>query len=86
LIQTAQHHLSKAGRKASQRAIHLNRLLGEVIDGLDINGFSSVLSLEQQGRFALGYYHQRQSFFRKSADIAEDTTDPATDSNEVTPA
>jgi CRISPR-associated protein Csd1 len=63
LIQTAQHHLAKAGRKAEGRALFLNRLLGEIMDGLELNGFAATLNLEQQGRFALGYYHQRQSFY-----------------------
>jgi CRISPR-associated protein Csd1 len=65
LIQTAQHHLAKTGRKAGSRALYLNRLLGEIMDGLDLNGFAAMLNLEQQGRFALGYYHQRQSFYSK---------------------
>lgn len=64
LIQTAQHHFAKAGKKAAGRAVNLDKQLGEILDGLDIDGFASTLSVEQQGRFALGYYHQRQSFFR----------------------
>ncbi len=27
-----------------------------------------MLTLEEQGRFALGYYHQRQAFFRGNKD------------------
>jgi len=38
-------------------------LIGEIID--DIEGFSRHLSLDDQGRFSVGYYHQRQDFFRK---------------------
>lgn len=82
LLQTAQHHLSKASRSASGRTVKLNKLLGEIIDGLDVNGFSAVLNLEQQGRFAIGYYHQRQSFFKKSAI----ETDAQESSNEETHA
>ena len=32
----------------------------------DIVDFPSQLNLDDQGRFAIGYYHQRQDFFNKS--------------------
>lgn len=83
LIQTAQHHLAKASKKTEGRTIYLNKLLGEVIDGLEIDGFRSTLDLEQQGRFALGYYHQRQSFFRPSDSNAGQPATPATDRTAV---
>lgn len=87
LIQTAQHHLSKAGRKLPGRTTNLDKLLGEIIDGLNIDGFSAVLSLEQQGRFALGYYHQRQTFFRKSdLNVPQASAEQSTDSTEETTA
>ncbi|HEX5337469.1 MAG TPA: type I-C CRISPR-associated protein Cas8c/Csd1 [Gallionella sp.] len=31
-----------------------------------MNDFPAHLSLADQGRFAIGYYHQRQAFFTKS--------------------
>lgn len=74
LINTAQHHLSKAGKKAAGQAVSLNKLLGEIMDGLEVDGFASTLNLEQQGRFALGYYHQRQSFYRKPNQTADAST------------
>lgn len=78
LIATAQHHMSKAGKKLPGRAINLDKLLGEIVDGLNIDGFSATLNLEQQGRFALGYYHQRQAFFRK-IDVAPGASPETTD-------
>jgi CRISPR-associated protein Csd1 len=36
--------------------------LGQVLDG--IAAFPPTLRLDEQGLFALGYYHQRQEFFR----------------------
>lgn len=87
LIQTAQHHLSKAERKLPGRATNLDKLLGEIIDGLEVDGLSAVLSLEQQGRFALGYYHQRQTFFRKSSVTApQGSAETSSDSKEETTA
>jgi CRISPR-associated protein Csd1 len=42
----------------------MERLVGEIMGGLD--DFPRILALPDQGRFALGYYHQRQAFFTKS--------------------
>ena len=66
LIALAQHHLSKL--KGNSETFH-QKLLGEVMDGI-APPFAGVLSLEEQGLFALGYYHQRQDFFKKSASEA----------------
>ena len=61
LIKLSKHHLSKLENKG--REVNFERLLGEIIDG--IGDFPAHLSLEDQGRFAIGYYHQRQDFFKK---------------------
>jgi CRISPR-associated protein Csd1 len=55
------HHLAKLTNRG--RAVNFERLLGEIMGGL--NDFPKHLSLPEQGRFALGYYHQRQDFFSK---------------------
>lgn len=60
LIRLAQHHLAK-----SSGGGFFQGRLGEVLDG--VGGFPATLNLEQQGLFALGYYHQRQEFFRGKA-------------------
>jgi CRISPR-associated protein Csd1 len=47
-------------------AAYFERLIGEVVEPL--SEFPRQLTLPDQGRFALGYYHQRQLFFaRKDA-------------------
>jgi CRISPR-associated protein Csd1 len=46
------------------RAVNLERLISEIMDG--ITDFPAHLRLEDQGRFAVGYYHQRQAFFTKA--------------------
>ncbi|MBX7229422.1 MAG: type I-C CRISPR-associated protein Cas8c/Csd1 [Burkholderiaceae bacterium] len=51
------------------RTTVFEKLLGEVLGPL--NDFPKHLPLPDQGRFALGYYHQRQDFFTKKTD---DTT------------
>ncbi|MFR9603580.1 MAG: type I-C CRISPR-associated protein Cas8c/Csd1 [Rikenellaceae bacterium] len=44
---------------------HLKNLLSEVVDKISMEGIPLHLSLEDQGRFALGYQHQNQLFYTK---------------------
>jgi len=56
LMRMKNHHLAKfdsVGRRAN-----LEKLIGEIVDGLPSTP-PSHLSLPDQGRFAIGYYHQR---------------------------
>lgn len=46
-------------------AIYLKIQLGEVTDMLQAEGIPARLSLDDQSRFALGYFHQRQTYFTK---------------------
>lgn len=62
LLKLKNHHLSKLDNKGS--AVNYEKLLGQIIDG--ITDFPAHLDLQSQGRFAIGYYHQRQAFFTKS--------------------
>lgn len=62
LLRLKNHHIAKLENKG--RATNFEKLIGEIIDGIE--EFPAHLSLADQGRFALGYYHQRQSFFAKS--------------------
>jgi CRISPR-associated protein Csd1 len=39
------------------------RVIGEIMDGID--NFPSHLLMQEQGNFAIGFYHQRQDFFKK---------------------
>jgi CRISPR-associated protein Csd1 len=57
------HHLAKLDNRG--RAVNLEKLIGEIMGG--ISDFPAHLSLQDQGRFAVGYYHQRQDFFTKKA-------------------
>jgi CRISPR-associated protein Csd1 len=53
------HHLGKLENRG--RAINLEALVGTIIDGLPADQpFPPSLALADQGRFAVGYYHQRQ--------------------------
>ncbi len=66
------HHLSKL-EKPSVKFFEI--IIGQIVDGLEASeGFPAHLSLSDQGRFAIGYYHQRQAFFTKKE---TDQTAPA---------
>jgi len=58
LLKLAQHHAAKA-----QSGGYFHAQLGEVLDG--VASFPPTLSADEQGMFALGYYHQRQEYFRR---------------------
>jgi CRISPR-associated protein Csd1 len=59
LMKLKNHHLAKMDNRG--RVVNLERIIGEIMDGL--TEFPAHLSLPDQGRFAVGYYHQRQAFF-----------------------
>ncbi|MCO5123024.1 MAG: type I-C CRISPR-associated protein Cas8c/Csd1 [Rhizobacter sp.] len=63
LLRLKNAHLKKL---ADGPAAYFERLIGEVLE--PVTDFPRQLTLPDQGRFALGYYHQRQAFFaRKDA-------------------
>jgi CRISPR-associated protein Csd1 len=63
LLDLDNHHLAKI--ESQGRRIWLEKLIGEIVDG--IPRIPSHLSLIEQGDFAIGYYQQRQDFFKKHA-------------------
>lgn len=64
LMRLKNHHLAKIDNKG--RAVNLERMIGAITSHID--DFPSHLDLHEQGRFALGYYHQRQDLFTKKED------------------
>ncbi|MDA3960901.1 MAG: type I-C CRISPR-associated protein Cas8c/Csd1 [Planctomycetota bacterium] len=67
LIRGSQHHIHKldGGMK-----VNTEKRVQAVMERID--GFPSHLDLVGQGLFAIGYYHQRQSFFTKKAPASAD--------------
>lgn len=69
LLKLEKHHVSKLderGKKMLYRAFNDNRpddYVGQVLS--HVSAIPNHLALPEQGRFALGYYHQRQAFFSK---------------------
>lgn len=64
LMDLSNHHLSKIGNPG--RVVSLRKKLGEVFDKIPASGFPPHLALDDQSRFAIGYYHQTRDFFNKS--------------------
>ncbi|HPA78495.1 MAG TPA: type I-C CRISPR-associated protein Cas8c/Csd1 [Kiritimatiellia bacterium] len=62
LEQLSVHHLAKM-RNSNKKTTWLEMLLDEVNGLLPKEGYPSILSLEDQGRFSVGYHHQRQDLF-----------------------
>jgi CRISPR-associated protein Csd1 len=58
LIRLSQHHMAKMD---TRQKVYYEKLLGEAMNKLD--GFDRHLNLEDQGLFAVGYFHQRQDLF-----------------------
>lgn len=59
-----QRHLAKL--EESGRRIYFERLIGEIMD--KIQDIPATLSLQDQGRFGVGYYHQKQDFYKKNTE------------------
>lgn len=58
LLRKAQHHQSKL------EGSYYPRLIQGILDLLPAEAFPSTLNLEEQGLFALGYYHQKADLWR----------------------
>lgn len=69
LLRLSQHHISKA-----EYGRFYEKQIGEILNLLDIenNPIPARLTLDEQGVFVLGYYHQR--VFRSNNDTAESTS------------
>ncbi len=69
LLRLSQHHISKAdyGYASDKR-------IADILDKLDMekNPFPANLSLEEQGVFILGYYHQKNAFYPKNNKKSEE--------------
>lgn len=68
LMRLKNHHLGKLDKPG--RVVNFERLIGEIMSAID--DFPKQLSLAEQGRFAIGYYHQRQAFFTKATPESTD--------------
>jgi CRISPR-associated protein Csd1 len=62
-------HFTKLRNEKPGLAINMDKELQELCKDIDIKSFPATFSLEAQGQFAIGYYHQRQKQFNTSEKI-----------------
>lgn len=66
ILNLSNHHVENL--KNEGRKIYFEKLKQEIMSNIDADGFKAQLDLQDQGRFFIGYYHQRQEFFMKNED------------------
>ncbi|MDR3071085.1 MAG: type I-C CRISPR-associated protein Cas8c/Csd1 [Endomicrobium sp.] len=72
LMKLHQHHRNKLSKEKAGRAVYFEKLIGEIQDKIDNSeGYPSYLSLTEQGMFSVGYYQQRQDFFKTKEEKIE---------------
>ena len=65
LLDLSIHHLAKLNEG---QQVYFEKLKGIVMEDIAAQGFAAHFSLDDQSRFAIGYYHQRQAFYTKKED------------------
>ena len=68
LLVGARHHLSRLRKNKPGMAVNLDKDLGEIIAALPEN-YPRHFSIDEQGRFSIGYYQQKQSYFASNESI-----------------
>lgn len=74
LFKNAQHHLAKIGGSNKGLAVNLEKECSALMEKVGPT-LPSILSLEQQARFALGFYQQRNQDFKKREIDVDDEQD-----------
>ena len=75
LIQLSQHHLKKIKvKEKAEYVIFYQNLCGDIIDQLE-DVFPNTFSLDEQGKFIIGYYQQNKALYAKKEKQQETATD-----------
>ena len=70
ILNLSSHHMEKLTNDGKK--IFFEKMKQEIIDKIPASGFPAHLDLQDQGRFFIGYYHQRQEFFTKKEEENKD--------------
>lgn len=70
ILNLSSHHMEKLSNDGKR--IFFEKIKQEIIDKIPASGFPAHLDLQDQGRFFIGYYHQRQEFFAKKEEENKD--------------
>lgn len=63
ILNLSSHHMENLSNEGKK--VFYEKIKQEIIDKISANGFPAHLDLQDQGRFFVGYYHQKQAFFTK---------------------
>lgn len=74
LLRNTQNHMSRIRKDKPGAAVNVEKDIQDIIDKLP-GSFPKHLGMQDQGRFAIGYYHQTQNRFAKADRSNDDTTD-----------
>lgn len=66
ILNLSTHHAENLKNEGCK--VYYEKLKQEIISKISADGFPAHLNLQDQGRFFVGYYHQRQDFFTKKED------------------
>lgn len=72
ILNLSVHHAEKLEKRGQ---IFFEQLKSEIIDKISAKGFPTHLSLQDQGRFMVGYYQQRQEFYTKKDKTEENNVE-----------
>lgn len=70
ILNLSSHHLENLSNEGKK--VFYEKLKQEIIDKISSDGFPTHLDLQDQGRFFVGYYHQRQDIFNKKEENNND--------------
>lgn len=70
ILNLSSYHLENLSNEGKK--VFYEKLKQEIIDKISSDGFPAHLDLQDQGRFFVGYYHQRQDFFNKKEENNND--------------
>ncbi|MEE8058232.1 MAG: type I-C CRISPR-associated protein Cas8c/Csd1 [Pseudomonadales bacterium] len=69
LMRMHAHHLKKLDKRERRNAEEVEDRIGEIMGQIEV--FPAHLKLEDQGLFAVGYYHQKQDLYPQKTDQGE---------------
>jgi CRISPR-associated protein Csd1 len=86
LQRSTTHHLAKLRKEKYGLAVNIDRRIGEIFELADAgNLFVPTLTAQRQALFAVGYYHQKNDFYRRKDDANATVADTSTAAVEDTP-
>ena len=70
LLRLVQHHVTKAKKNSfASYEINFAKAVSDIVENM--TDFPAVLSLADQGRFMLGYYHQNNASYQKKNEASD---------------